>query len=325
MLYALMMLHFACESPRDLIDDTRSIPDFHQVSDGLYHVFSGALKMTGSLSMIEILERSDKRIVARIEAKIIANASQDYFNQQFKTGIDLESLPYLVPYPVNGLEPDQAGHMVNRMIDSSAAFNLPQKEYIKWLTRDIAKVQDLDQGLQLVTEFRSQITNSAELGDEDKLILLEIAAGSHALLKFFKEGGVEEIQKGFPGIVLAKTGNGKAAKCQVEWRKIWISGVVSFTAGAISGAIAGATVGTVTLPLFGTATGAVGGAVFGGAAGFSSGVIYGIASDLIASCSRPGEPRFQQTYRSCEKAWQAYVLNQTKKIPNGCLVVEVLI
>ena len=325
MLYALIMLNIACES----IEDSNPIPggnkiDYQQITENFYQAFHSSIQDAGTRSTMKVVEQSNKKLVLAFENQQIINSTWQTFDGILPLEMDIRSSVNLWPYPATNLTFKKAEQLLEKLSIDSKAFNTAQKAYLIWLTRGIDSSNNYTEGFELVKTFKDQVSSALDLTDDEKLLLLEIAAGSRALLELFQEGAVEEIRQKLTSSWHGTDWNSKITRCSVEWRKIWISGVVSFTAGAVSGGIAGATVGTVTIPILGTATGAVGGAVFGGAAGFTSGVLYGIATDLIASCSRSGDPQFQQTFGSCENAWEAYIMNQTNEIPSECLLVEVL-
>jgi uncharacterized membrane protein len=326
MLYALIMLNFACES----IEDSNQMPggnaaDYQQITENFYQAFHSSIKDAGTSFTVKPMEQSTKKLVLVFEHQQIMNTTWQVFDRMFHPEMDMQSSINLWPYPAGNLTFEKAAMVLERLSIDSKAFNTSQKAYLIWLARGVANSNNYTEGFELVKTFQDQVSEAPDLTDSEKILLLEIAAGSRALLELFQDGAIEDMRDKLTTSLDSTGWNNKTTQCNVEWRKIWISGVVSFTAGAVSGAIAGATVGTVTIPLLGTATGAVGGAVFGGAAGFTSGVLYGIATDLIASCFRSDDPQLQQTFSSCENAWEAYILNQTNEIPSECLVVEVLL
>jgi hypothetical protein len=68
-------------------------------------------------------------------------------------------------------------------------------------------------------------------------------------------------------------------------RNVWLSAVITGSAGAGFGFKAGCAGGIVAGPI-GAASGCVGGAVMMGASGFISGALTGLAGELLGSCFR---------------------------------------
>jgi hypothetical protein len=208
---------------------------------------------------------------------------------------------------------------LERIVDRSEVLNGVQKLYIKSLSKDIGEAQSYEDGFRLVSNFRNQVIQSEELTENDRLLLIELAAGSEALLEFIENGGGQMIQKQFANNI-SHPPFGRLAGCSVNWRGVWMDGVVGLVGGAVYGGYIGATAGTFTVPILGTVAGGVGGAVFGGASGFISGVTYGIASNLLTSCFRPS---LVQSYATCDSAWDAFMNNQTSNLPKQCFEVSV--
>ncbi len=318
-LLALLMFQFSCEPT----EDTGPGIDYDQVSDEFGDMFKGAFRLTESLQIASVIDRTKNQLTVQIEVENISKATKNHIAGYFNIDPELNQRTYYPAPPLYSKFNDTyALQKLDNIIDTSRIFNNIQKMYIKALSKDIAVAKSYGDGFDLVNSFRNEVVQASELSDEDKIPLLEIAAGSKALFEFMENGGVRKAQSNLVEI-LGNIPFGRTEECSVDWRKVWIGAVVALTVGVVSGAIAGATVGTVTVPILGTVTGAVGGAVFAGAAGFASGALYGITTDLIASCPRQGS--LQQTYASCDEAWRAYLSNQTNNMPSECFVVKLQI
>jgi hypothetical protein len=138
----------------------------------------------------------------------------------------------------------------------------------------------------LSLDFNLQIANSL-LSEEEKLELFALSAASNSLAKYLTNGGIDAIYLALAENLLGNSStNGRVTGCSVNWRNVWLGGVVGFFSGGTAGAYAGCTGGTVVLPVVGTATGCVGGAVLGAAGGFIGGSVSGVASELLGSCFR---------------------------------------
>jgi len=316
-LLALLMFQFACEPT----EDTGPGIDYDQVSDEFGDMFKGAFRLTESIQTASVIDRTKNQLKVQIEVENISKATKNHIAGYFNIDPELNQRTY---YPAPPLSSKFSGgnaiQTLDNVIDTSKIFNNIQKMYIKALSKDIAVAESYGDGFDLVNSFRNEVVQASELSSNDKVLLLELAAGSNALLEFMENGGVQMVQSNLVEILGNNIPFGRTEGCSVDWRKVWIGAVVALTVGVVSGAIAGATVGTVTVPILGTAAGAVGGAVFAGAVGFASGALYGIATDLIASC--PRQVSLQQTYASCDEAWRAYLSNQTNNMPSECFVVE---
>lgn len=322
LLVALVLFQFSCEPGEDFNPSTTTDIDYQQVSDSFQDMFQGAFNMTDSLEMVTVVDRTDKYLKLRIEPNNIHEATQHYFRDYFKGSVLLGQRSFYPapPYSTRFNELN-ASQNFETIVDTASVFNNVQKIYIKALGREILDSRNYSDGLEAVTTFRNKVLNSDKLEQDDKLLLISLSASSQTLLEFFKENGINRMQNSLSSLIGSDLPYGRTVGCSVNWRSVWIGGVVGLTTGAVSGAIAGATVGTVTVPVLGTATGAIGGAVFAGAVGFFSGVVYGVATDLIASCTR--DSQLKQNYTSCELAWEAYMNNKTNEIPAGCFEVSI--
>jgi uncharacterized membrane protein len=317
-LFALIMLNFGCESS----PEASPALDLDQVSKQYYDMFQGAFGMTDTLAIASVVEKSSKQVFIKIEVEEISKSTDLYFANLFNTAAKLDRIIYPAP-TVSTISNEIRSKKMNRIIDSSTALNVLQKSYIKSLSKDMVEVESHAEANKLLSAFKGLIINASDLNEGEKLLLLEIAAGSKVLLEFIENGGVEEVRN---KLILSITNNiniGKMAVCSVDWRGVWIDGVLSLIGGAVVGGLTGALVGSYTVPFLGTVVGGVNGAVIGGAVGFTGGVLYGIAGDLITSCSRTANSTLQQTFTSCEDAWQAFMLGEITSMPSDCFIVEV--
>jgi len=323
-LFALVMFQFACEQPGDPAPYPGRQIDYDQVSDGFQEMFEGAFSMTESLELVSVVERTRKQLTIRVEAGKISEAAKDHFSGYLGS---FQAPHQKYDYPARPFSPnlnlEKELGTLNNLIDTAQVFNEVQKMYIKSLSGEIMAVESVAEGYKVVAMFRDKVLNANNLGENDKVILLEIAAGSGTLLDFFKNGGVQMVRNNLSDKLGGALSFGRTTGCHVDWRGAWMDGVIGLTVGAAFGFYAGATGGTIVMPIVGSVTGAVNGAVIGGAIGFTSGVLQGIASDLFLSCSRNTTPRLAQSFASCELAWEAYYNNRTSKIPSDCFNVRI--
>jgi len=321
-LVALLMFQFSCEP----VEDTGpSTIDYNRVSDEFTEMFKGAFGLTESLQLVSIVDQTKNQLTVQIEVENISKATKNHIAGYFNIDPELNQRPF---YPAPPLSSKFSGgnaiQTLDSVIDTSKIFNNIQKMYIKALSKDMADLNNYVDGFAIVTAFRNQITDSKELEENDKILLLEFASGTNALLEFMENDGAIAIQRSLQEMFGNTAPMGKSMGCSVDWRDVWVGAVFGLVTGATYGAYIGGTVGTVTVPILGTAVGAVGGAVFSGAVGFVSGAIGGVATSLFTSCTRAGNSTLQQTYASCEAAWTAYMTYETNSMPSDCFVVPVL-
>ena len=320
-LPALLMFHFSCE---EYVDTSPEI-NYQQASEVFDGMFEGAFSATDSLKILSVASASHHQMVLKLEVENISKAMKDRIANHFDISKSIQQIGIKQHYPVplhsSKFQKDNIVESLNNIIDTTRAFNDIQKTYIKKFSNDILAVQEYSEGFELVTVFNQKITNTKELTDTEKLILLQFASGTNSLLNFMNNDGVDKMQESVTAIIGSYIPYGRALSCSVDWRDVWSGAVIGLVSGAVYGGYLGATVGTVTVPVLGTAVGAVGGAVFSGAVGFTSGAVSGIASSLLTSCFRNNT--LQQSYSSCEEAWEAYLNFQTSVFPSDCLTIPV--
>ena len=320
-LLALLIFQFGCEPAEDTGPTTI---DYGQVSDGFSDMFKGAFGLTESLQLVSIVDQTKNQLMVKIEVENISKAATGHFASYFNGVQGLNGrIFYPAPPLSSAFNQENAIQTVENVIDTASIFNDIQKMYIKALSKEIAVAESYGDGFELVNSFRNKVIQASELSDEDKILLLEIAAGSKALLEFIEAGGVQKVQNDLVELLGNDIPNGRIAGCSVDWRGVWMGGVLNLLGGATIGGLTGAFAGSFTIPLLGTVAGAVNGAVIGGAVGFTTGVLYGIVGDLMTSCFRPDSPTLQQTYSSCGDAWEAYMTGKTNTMPSKCFVVEI--
>jgi hypothetical protein len=171
-------------------------------------------------------------------------------------------------------------------IDDLSYFSYAQKKVLGDIFINLPNRADLS---AVIPTYRNWIISTSSMTEDQKIEILGVVEGLAVLSDYFSRYGTGAVyyQESSPG-------GRVSSDCQVNWRNVWIGGVVNGARGAIAGAYAGATTGTFTVPVLGTATGAVGGAVFGFASGFVVGSVTAIAVDLLRSCggNRRGLPAF---------------------------------
>jgi hypothetical protein len=171
-------------------------------------------------------------------------------------------------------------------IDQYNSFTSQQKEIAEPFIGKLLSLENLELVSSLSSDFNLQISNSV-LSEDEKLELFALSAASNALSKFLANGGIDVIY-----LAISENSddnsstNGRVKDCSVNWRNVWLGGVVGFFSGGAYGGYVGCTGGTVVLPGVGTAAGCVGGAVLGAAGGFIGGSVSGVASELLGSCFR---------------------------------------
>ena len=317
LLLALALVNYACE-PNEEIRPLTTSPNYQQIYGGLEQVFQGAFDMAQNLDLISVVDQKEDKVSVKIEVDDISAASHHYFAKQFNS-----APPKRVFYPAPPLsgffEAENAIQTLERMTNNADAFNVPQKAYINGLSQDILAAENIDQGFSIVLDFRNQVSQAKDLDETQKLLLLEMAAGSQALLEFFKSGRADEVQSNLVSMLGNKLPAGKVAGCSVNWRNVWIGGVVGFSWGVARGLVLGATTGTVAVPVVGTVTGAISGAISLGAIGFIGGSAGAIAGDLIGTCFR--STRYNPVFSSCDQAWDAYLTNKINSMPADCFLV----
>jgi hypothetical protein len=322
-LSALVMFHFGCEPQ----EDVRPVPapdiNYHQISNGFQEMFEGAFKMSESLELISVVDHSPKQISIRLEASHIQDAAQKHISNFFSGSTYFTKQK---SHLQNALSLRFSGQsrfsIMNKVIDTTEVFSDVQKLLVRNYSKDMLVAKSYQEGYNVVLKFKDKIMNTTELTSSEKLELLQIAAGSHALIQYFEADRLELLRNNFANTLGESIPVGKIAGCTVDWRGAWMDGIIGLTLGAASGFYAGATGGTIVMPVVGTVTGAVNGAVIGGAIGFTSGVLQGIASDLFLSCSRNTEPQLALSFASCELAREAYYNNEINQIPLGCFQVK---
>ena len=320
-LPALLMLHLSCEQ----VVDPGPGKNYQQASEVFDGMFERAFSAADSLKIFSVVSTNHDQVELKLEVENISKAMEDRIANHFdiSKSIRQRSIKQHYPVPLHSpkFQQDNIAESLNNIIDTTRVFNDIQKTYIKIFSNDIFNIQEYSEGFELVAAFKQTITNTQELTDNEKMILLQLASGTNSLLEFMKNDGVEKMQNSMAAIVGSYIPNGRALGCEVDWRGVWSGAVIGLVSGAVYGGYLGATVGTVTVPVLGTAVGAVGGAVFSGAVGFTSGAVSGIASSLLTSCFRNNT--LQQSYSSCADAWEAYLNYQTNIFPSDCLNVPV--
>ena len=320
---ALILLHFGCESQEDIRPVPAQEIDFHQISSDFQEMFEGAFSMSESLELISVVHNSPKQITVRLEASDIQEATQKHISNFFSGPSDFGRQRN---YLQNALSLRFSGEsrftVLNKVMDTTTVFSEVQKMLVKNYAKHMLVAKSYQDGYNAILKFKDQVMHTMELTWSEKLELLQIAAGSHALIQFFQTDRLELLRNNFAHKLGESIPVGKVVGCTVDWRGAWMDGVIGLTLGAASGFYAGATGGTIIMPVVGTVTGAVNGAVIGGAIGFTSGVLQGIASDLFLSCSRNTEPQLAQSFASCELAREAYYNNKINQIPLGCFQVR---
>lgn len=159
----------------------------------------------------------------------------------------------------------------------------------------LLSLESLELVSTLSSDFNSEIAIS-ELSEDEKLELFALSAASNSLSKYLSNESIDIIY-----LAIEKNLSDNSSKafsrslgdytplsggCSVNWRSVWLGGVVGFFGNGTAGAYAGCTGGTVLLPGVGTVTGCVAGAVFGATVGFVGGSLTGVASELLGSCFR---------------------------------------
>ncbi|TDI63830.1 MAG: hypothetical protein E2O88_12100 [Bacteroidetes bacterium] len=322
-LLALLIFQFACEPTEDTGPGPVTSIDYLQVSDEFNDMFKGVFRMTESLQIVSIVDQSKKRLMVKIDVENISKAATEHISGYFNGVQELNIRPFYPAPPFStSFSPTNSIQTLNNVIDTARIFNDIQKMYIKALSRDIAGLDNYVDGFVMVTDFRNQITHSKELSENDKILLLEFASGTNALLEFMENDGAMAIQRSLQEMLGNSVPIGRAMECSVDWRGVWAGAVVGFTWGVVRGAFIGATAGTVTVPIVGTVTGAVSGAVILGAVGFAGGTVTTIAANLLTTCFGPNNT-LQQTYPSCDAAWEAYLNNHTNIFPSDCFIIPV--
>ena len=299
--------------------------DYQAISDHFREMFQGALELTGSMKLASVSEINEKQTIIRLDASKVSKAVgyriADYFSELPPEIKNKEVMP-LVPSYLFG-NPAKKIPNIDQVFGNTNTLSILQKSYIKSFANDITRVESYDQGFELVDSFKNKLYQSTELSEEEKLLLLEIAVGSEVLLDFITTGRLDYLNRNIMNELGNEPASGRVTGCTVEWRKVWLGGVVGLTTGAITGAIAGATVGTVALPVLGTATGAVSAAVFLGFSGFVTGVASGVVTDLLGSCFR--STTLVQSYESCGQAWEAFNQGIITEVPPNCFSVSLSI
>ena len=280
--------------------------------------------MTEPIQLAAVIERNKSQVTVQIQPENISKFAIRHFSTHFDGIAKLDQRQNNPAPPFSSMlnEGNILQNMVN-VIDTLWVINAIQKGYIKSLIRDIADIDNIDNGLELVTRFRTDVVQSKKLNNDDRILLLEMAAASDAYLKFMKNDGAQKVQNELVRLLGNDVAEGRSTACSVDWRGVWMGAVFTAGTSAAYGFYLGATAGTVTVPVLGTVAGAVGGAVFSGAVGFVSGAIGGIATSLLTTCTRSGNSTLQQTYASCDSAWEAFANNLTKEIPEECFVVTI--
>ena len=286
-------------------------------------MFDGAFELMESLPMVSVVAQEPRQLTVRIESGKIRKATRNHMFQYFNQHVSLAERAYF-PYPLlsSRINNIQGLNLLESIVDSTNVLSEIYRVLIKDLAHNMMAAQDYQDGYRIINDFEYKVLNSSDMPHAIKIELLELLAGSYALIRFFETGGYQLVNKNLADRLEINHPVERTAGCQVDWRGAWMDGVIGLTLGAASGFYAGATGGTIVMPIVGTVTGAVNGAVIGGAIGFTSGVLQGIASDLFLSCSRNTNPRLVQSFASCELAWEAYYHNKTNQIPPDCFEVR---
>ncbi len=313
---------FSCEPTEDTGPGTI---DYDQVSEEFDDMFRGAFGITESLQLASIVDQTKNQLMVRIEVENISKAAEEHIAGYFKDVSEFNRRPFYPAPPFSSRFSDENFmQTMDNVIDTTRIFNDVQKMYIKALSRDIAGLENYVDGFEIVNAFRNQINHSKELEEHDKILLLEFASGTNALLEFMDNDGAIAVQRSLQEMLGSSIPIGRIMGCSVNWRSVWAGAVVGFVGGAVRGAFVGAITGTFTVPILGTAIGGVGGAVFGGAVGFAGGAVTSVAANLLTTCFRPNNV-LKQTYPSCEEAWEDYLTYRTNSFPSDCFTVPVLI
>jgi hypothetical protein len=123
-LFALVMIQFACEPKEDPVPVSDGGIDYNQVSDGFREMFEGAFSMTESLPLVSVVERTKKQLTIKIEADKISEASKDHFSGYFNNSQALHQKHYYLARPFStNLNLEKELGTLNKLIDTVQIFN----------------------------------------------------------------------------------------------------------------------------------------------------------------------------------------------------------
>ena len=215
-MFALLMFHFSCEP----VDDTIPEVDYKQMSHDFEDMFKGSFNIIESVPLISVVDRTSKEFTVRIEMENISKATIGHFEEHLNSSIRQNKRPFYPTLPFSSILGEaNMIQTVENVIDTSKVFNEIQKMYIKSLSKDIATLQNYTDGFGIITSFRSQITNSKELSDSERIILVEFASGANALLRFIQNGGLVKAQKSLTTILGNNLTIGRTLGCSVDWNR----------------------------------------------------------------------------------------------------------
>ncbi len=191
--------------------------------------------MTESLQIVSIVERTKNLLLVKIEVENISKAANSHFCSYFKGVHGLNIRPFYPAPPFSSsFNQTNAIQTLNNVIDTARIFSDIQKMYIKALSRDIASLDNYVDGFAMVTAFRNQITHSKELElRNDKILLLEFASGTNALLEFMENDGALAVQRSLQEMLGNSVPIGRLMECSVDWRDVWVGAVFGLATGAI--------------------------------------------------------------------------------------------
>ncbi len=323
-MFALLILLFSCQHQEEVAPANQADISYQQVSEGFEQMFEGALQMAASLELLSVVDRDQELLTLKMEFENTFEQTNKFLDQYFKGLQGIRSKP---SYPLAALntlflDDQSAFRTFKSMVDTADILNTVQKMYIISLGTEILAAQTPSLALEEIGYFREKVVNSDDLNHQQRILLLEFVAGSKVLLEFLQNGEVLKTSNNIAFNLYGDVPISRTAACSVNWRSIWMDGVVGLVGGAVWGGYIGGTAGTFTVPVLGTAAGAVGGAVFGGASGFISGVSYGVASDLLTTCFRKSSS-VVQTFSGCNQAWAAYDHFEIKELPADCFRISI--
>lgn len=300
-LSLLVISSLSCnEEQSEVVTQSKlSKADLEEIASEFNSMFSNTMEYVATQSpLISIYEANDDSVDVVLEAANIDQLTVDFLSDQYFEGatLDIENidLEKVINFPEFGARVNTSA----TVFDLTNTFSENQKALLIPFSEQMMSLTDFTNGSELITAFNDQVIVSSDLSDEEKIQLIEFSSGFHAMIGFFKNGGMDQMYEKIYG---ESSSEGRKLDCSIDIRSVWAGAVIGLSIGAVRGGIAGFFAGSFTVPVLGTATGTVGGAVFGGAAGFVGGAISSIASGLLLTCGRPTPRQSGYASASCSQ------------------------
>lgn len=303
--------------PQTEVDDAH----YENIINELNSQATNTFKYARTIKPLTVTRLDSQRGVGKLEIDKILKGTGEYLNDHYYLNDQLTNYEFLVDQNISLVSNKNARtqeEIVSNAFDGVQTFTDLQKDFMTTLTTDISQLDDINDAVDIISTFNQKVIKTEQFTEEQRIQLLSFSALAGSFVTFVNDdfGGIYEELSGEIGGSTSSSNSQRVAACSVNWRGVFLGGVVSFAVGAYAGGKAGLVAGTFTLPGVGTVTGAVAGAMLGGAGGFTGAVITGVAAELLGSCFRNAKG----LEVSCQQTFDRFLQGEitSAQIPRAC-------